>query len=381
MYALTNVEMFTGDAVFYDRAILVERDTISSIVPQDQVPEQVEVIDLKRRSIAPGFIDIQVNGGADKLFNENPTVETIAAITKAHRRYGTTNCLPTYISGPKAGMVKAMEAVQACVEQGLFGVLGIHLEGPFLNPKKVGAHDRNFICPMQEDDMALVSPVSGGKTLLTLAPERVTHEWIRQMSQKGVIVSAGHTMASVQTMQKSIDSGVTGVTHLFNAMSPLNSREPGVVGAALCDDRVWCSVIVDGHHVDYTTLQVAWKAKGPRKMILITDAVSPVGGISDSFKIGENVIQVKEGKCLTEQGVLAGSMLDMAPAVRNCIQHLGIPKNEALRMASTYPAEFLGVSDRYGYLKKNYKANMVVFNNLLQVEAVIVDGKWEEVVE
>lgn len=357
--------------------MLIEGETIKALLPDRDVPRDVEVVDLGGRSVAPGFIDIQVNGGGDVLFNDEPSPATIARLLESHRRFGTVGLLPTLVTCERSRMLAALDAVDRCIADRVPGVLGIHLEGPFINPARAGAHDKRRIRDLTEDDVRLLKAPRRGATLLTLAPEKVAPEEIATLVRAGVLVSAGHSAATFAEMRRAIGRGLSGATHLFNAMSGLASREPGVVGAALQEDGVWCGVIADGHHVHDAALEVAWRAKKRGRMLLVTDAMPPVGGNRRAFRLGEHEVRVADGRCSLPDGTLAGSTLDAASAVRNCVKRVGIPKDEALRMASTYPATFLGVDDRLGYARPGFEASLAIFDEDVRVSGVVIRGQLE----
>ena len=377
MQALTNCDIYAGDEVFHDKAVIVEGEKIADLVSIQQLPVDASVLDLGGASVAPGFIDLQVNGGGDRLFNDDPTQETIEIIQAAHRRFGTTDLLPTFITGLDEQMVRAIRAVEDCLENDLPGILGIHLEGPFLNPEKAGVHDENLMREMATADLSLLPSFDRGKVLLTVAPEMVEQGLIAECVSRGVKVSAGHTNATHEQMRRAFQEGLDCGTHLFNAMRNIESREPGVVGSLLRDANASCGVIVDGFHVHPTSVGVAWQANGEGQTYLITDAMPPVGGSETSFRIGAYDAEVVDGRCQTADGVLAGSALDMASAVRNAIQKVGIPKDEALRMASLYPAAYLDVDDRLGRIAPGYEANLVLVNNEIHVQGVMIGGVME----
>lgn len=377
MYAFVNCDIFTGDDFIFDKALLIEGTKIYGFLPEDELYESVEKINLNGSTVSPGFIDVQVNGGGDILFNDDPSIEGIKAIFEGHKKFGTTDFLPTFITGSKAGMSKAAEAVNDCLNNQAYGVRGIHFEGPFLNELRAGVHDKKYIREVNDSDIQIISSINGGVTMLTLAPEKVSNEFITNMHKQGILVSLGHTNATYEEAKKGFVSGASCTTHLFNAMTALSSRAPGVVGASIDDDKTWTGIIVDGFHVDYAAVRIVSKAKAPKKLFLVTDAMPPVGGTGKGFKIGEYDISIENNKCITMGDVLAGSALDMASAVRNCIQHVGINKGESLRMASTYPAEFLGLNDRLGHIQQGYDANLAIFNNQIQVSAVVIQGKYE----
>jgi N-acetylglucosamine-6-phosphate deacetylase len=334
--------------------------------------------DLAGHLLAPGFIDCQVNGGGGRLFNDAPTVDTIRRIAEAHRRFGTTGLLPTLISDDSDVMRAAIDAVATAIEQRVPGVLGIHLEGPYLSPQRKGIHNAGKFHTPDVADIELVGSLRAGRTLLTLAPEQVTVATLRDLVARGVVVAAGHTAADYDQTRRALDAGLRGFTHLFNAMSPLQSREPGVVGAALEDTASWCGIIVDGHHVHPAALRVALAAKPNGKVFLVTDAMPPVGSAQNSFQLNGETITCSDGICTNAQGVLAGSALDMASAVRNAVAMLHIPLVEALRMASTYPAAFLGLERSHGHIAAGYVADLVLLDDDVNVRATWIGGTLQQ---
>lgn len=372
--ALLNARALLDDGFADDRAVLVEAGRIAGIVPaNDPRVADADRVDLDGGFLLPGFIDCQVNGGGGVLFNDAPTVDTIAAIGAAHRRYGTTGFLPTLISDDFDVMRAAIAAVDAAIDQGVPGVIGIHLEGPFLAPERQGAHDPGkFVIP-DEAAIELAASLRHGRTLLTLAPDRVSPEAIRALVARGVIVSAGHTAATYEQTRAALDAGITGFTHLYNAMTPLTGRAPGVVGAALEDANSWCGIIVDNFHAHPASFRVALAAKPRGKLFLVTDAMPPVGAASPEFSLYGQAITVENGRCVNAAGSLAGSALDMTSAVRNTVQSLGLPLDEAARMAATYPAQFLGLTDR-GRIATGQRADFVVLDPDLALKRVIIGG-------
>jgi N-acetylglucosamine-6-phosphate deacetylase len=362
--ALTHARVFTASGWRDDLAVLLEGQRIADLLPlSDPRARDATQHDLHGAMLLPGFIDVQVNGGGGVLFNEAPTVQALRQIGAAHRRYGTTGFLPTLISDDVAVMRAALAAVEQALAEGVPGVLGIHLEGPYLAPTRKGVHDPKYFHVPDSDELALLCAPHRGIRLLTLAPERMSLADIRALADAGLIVCAGHTAADYATTRAALDAGVRGFTHLFNAMTPFGSREPGVVGAALEDADSWCGIIVDGHHVHPASLRVAIAAKPRGKMLLVTDAMPPVGADRSDFVLNGETITAKDGICQTAQGVLAGSALDMAAAVRNAVQLLGLPLDEAVRMASTYPAEFLGLGASHGRIAAGYQADLAVLDD------------------
>ncbi|HEX7338382.1 MAG TPA: N-acetylglucosamine-6-phosphate deacetylase [Rhodanobacteraceae bacterium] len=376
--AIVNARVLTGHGLQHGFAVLVDAGRITGLaLPSDPRVRAAERCDLEGHYLLPGFIDCQVNGGGGVLLNETPTVEGIRTIAAAHRKFGTTAMLPTLISDTPEVMRAGIQAVDDAIAVGVPGILGIHLEGPFIAPARKGVHDAEFFRVPDAKDVALASSLKRGVTLLTLAPERVPLATIEAFLAHGVIVSAGHTASDYATVRKALGVGVRGFTHLFNAMTPFNSREPGVVGAALEDAHSWCGIIVDGHHVAPASLRVAIAAKPRGKMFLVTDAMPPVGADNPSFVLnGETIIAV-DGVCQTDKGVFAGSALDMATAVRNCVELLGLSLDEAARMASTWPADFLGLSATHGRIAAGYRADFAVLDDNLNMVETWIGGQRE----
>ena len=379
MLALTNCDIYSGDEVHHDKAIVIRGGRIADLVALDRIPAEVEVHDLEGSIVSPGFIDLQVNGGGDSLFNDDPTPATVRRIAAAHRQYGTTDMLVTLITDRDEKVEQAVKAVEECLEEEVPGVLGIHLEGPFLNPEKAGVHDGRLMRRLTSDDLNLLPSFERGKVLLTLAPEVVDPGLIAEIVGRGIKVSAGHSNALHEEMVQAFEEGLDCGTHLFNAMRNIESREPGVVGSLLDRPGVSAGIIADGFHVHPSSLRVAWSANGPGRTFLVTDAMPPVGGDRPDFEVGGHQASVVEGRCQTPEGVLAGSALDMATAVRNTVQNLGLAKDEALRMATIYPARYLGVEDQLGLLEPGHRANLAIMDAEVHVREVMIGGTSEAV--
>jgi N-acetylglucosamine-6-phosphate deacetylase len=341
-----------GEAGFETGKTLLVRDGRVEALVSAHVVGVDRVIDLEGQLLVPGFVDVQVNGGGGVLFNEDPSVDSIAAIGQAHRAYGTTGYLPTLISDDLHVVERALAAVREAIVKRVPGVLGIHIEGPFLSHDRRGVHDPAKLRSLDAEAVRLLSTPHGGVTLVTLAPEETTPEFIRALDAAGVIVSAGHTNATFDQLQPALAQGLRGFTHLFNAMSGLGSREPGAVGAALASESSWCGLIVDGHHVHAETLKIALRAKRRDRFMLVTDAMPSVGADTRSFQIQGRPISVvgtvNGDKIVDDEGRLAGAHLDMASAVRNAVRMLGLDLVDAVRMASASPAAFLKLGSQIG---------------------------------
>ena len=355
--ALVNGRVLTDSGIRKDRAVLLDGERIVGVVPADDPRcNRASRHDLNGRLLLPGFLDTQVNGGGGVLFNAEPTVEAIRAIGEAHRRFGTTGFLPTLISDDLEVVARAVDAVRAAMESGVPGVLGIHIEGPYLNVERKGVHSSEKLRGLDESATGLLTSLHKGKTLVTLAPEMTTPAIIAKLASAGVVVSAGHTNATYGEIRIALEHGLTGFTHLFNAMSQLTGRAPGVVGAALDDPGSWCGIIVDGRHVDPTVLRIALRCKRHDRFMLVTDAMPSVGAAEKTFSLQGRTISVADGVLVDEEGTLAGSDTDMAATVRNAIELLGVELTEAVRMASQYPAEFLGLGSELGKIAPGYRA-------------------------
>jgi N-acetylglucosamine-6-phosphate deacetylase len=356
------------------RCVVIEDGRIAAVLPAGDCPPGVPKRVLEG-DLLPGFIDLQVNGGGGVLFNDHPTVEGIAAIGAAHRRFGTTGFLPTLISDDFGVIARAIHAVDAAMEKGVPGVLGIHIEGPFLNPAKKGVHDASKFKRLDADGIKLLASLRRGRTLVTLAPELAPPGAIRALVERGVIVAAGHTAGSWQDMQAALAEGLSGFTHVFNAMTQLGSREPGVVGAALESRESWCGIIADGHHVHPASLRIALAAIGPERLALVTDAMPTVGWDRKSFQLGGVRIMAQGGRLTAPDGTLAGSSLDMAAAVRNAQSLMGVDQATAVRMASTVPAAVLGLSGERGAILPGLSADVVLVDGEGQVVESWIGGQ------
>jgi N-acetylglucosamine-6-phosphate deacetylase len=359
-HAVAASHVFDGTAVHRNTAVVIEGTDIVALEARNNLPPGLPVRTLLPSAwLAPGFIDTQVNGGGDVLFNDEPTTGGIGAIAAAHRKFGTTALLPTLISDTPEITAKAVEAVAAAHAM-MPSVLGIHLEGPFLSPERPGVHNRHALRRPDADDLKMIAQAGRGVTFVTLAPEQVPAGFINELAAAGVRVSLGHSVATYAQTRAAIAEGLIGFTHLFNAMRPLASREPGPIAAALESPSIWFGMIVDGVHVDPAMLRLA--LRGLAQPVLVTDAMPPVGGTKHGFSLYGDEIAARDGRCLRADGTLAGSMLDMATAVRNCVDLLEVPLTDALRFASSNPANFLGLGNRLGRLAPGYRADLVAFD-------------------
>jgi N-acetylglucosamine-6-phosphate deacetylase len=369
-FAVTADHIFDGRTKHENAAVVIEGSQIVSLVRRSELTTDLSIQSLPVGFwLAPGFIDLQVNGGGDVLFNNSPTPDAITTMVAAHRKFGTTALLPTLITDTFERMTAARAAAESLVGKDP-SVLGIHLEGPYLSPEKAGAHDPNLIRTPSPSDLEMLCANRIGTVLVTLAPERVPREFIRCLVKSGVRVSLGHSMATYEETCAATAEGLSGFTHLFNAMRPLTSREPGPVARALEAADIWFGIIVDGFHVDPVMLRIALRGFG--RPMLVTDAMPPVGGSRPSFHLYGREIRLVDGRCLRADGTLAGAALDMATAVRNCVRLLEVPLEDALRFASRNPAEFIGLGDMLGKLCPGHRADMVA----IDPETITVRATW-----
>lgn len=374
--ALVNGEILSGPGFVRGLGVVVDGATIAAVLPEAEALARADDrFDLAGGKLVPGFIDTQVNGGGGVLFNDDLSVDAIAAIGAAHRRFGTTGFLPTLISDDLDAIDRAMRAVEQAITAGVPGVLGIHVEGPFINAARAGIHDKAKFRRLDERARTMLGSLSVGRTLVTLAPELTEPEMIRQLSAAGVLVAGGHTDATFEEIGAALAAGLCGFTHLFNAMSPLTSRAPGVVGAALADPASHCGLIVDGRHVHPAVLRIALSCKPLDRLVLVTDAMPSVGLTDKTFVLQGQTITVEDGVCVAADGTLAGSDLDMASAVRNTVDMLGLGLDDAVRMASLHPAAFLRLDDRLGAIAPGFQASLVLLDDDLQVQETWIDGR------
>ncbi len=378
--AIGNGTIFDGAQPLEAHAVLLNGAKIEAVIPATDLPHDLtEFHDLDGGTLVPGFIDLQVNGGGGVLFNDEPTVAGIRAIGAAHRQFGTTGFLPTLISDSPAVMTQALEAAAAAIEEGVPGVLGIHLEGPFLNPERHGAHKAHHLRPLTDDDMRQLTPERTGRLLLTVAPEKLEEGQLQELRKRGVLVSAGHSTATYADTKRALAQGLNGFTHLYNAMTGLQSREPGMVGAALEDDHSWFGIIADGHHVHPAALRAAVHAKQAGGALLVTDAMPCVGSLSKTFSLGEETLRAERGKILNKAGKLAGSDLDMLSAVNNAAKFADIDWFEAVRMASLYPARALNLDREVGTVKAGFRANLCALDTRRELTATWIEGDYQAV--
>lgn len=373
--AFVNARVLLPDGLHDDLCVITAGGTIAAVLPA--APNDSELVDLGGDMLLPGFIDVQVNGGGGRLFNDDPSAETVAAIAAAHRRFGTTGLLPTLISDDMAIVEQGLAAVDEAIVQGVPGVLGIHIEGPFLSAARRGIHLAAKLRPFDDEFIALVSSGRRGKVIVTIAPECVSPDEIARLVKAGVIVCAGHSDANYETIRSAMDSGVTGFTHLFNGMSQLSNRAPGMVGAALEDQSVYAGIIVDGHHIHPASFRVALNAKGPDRLMLVTDAMATAGVNHHEFSLQGRTIRRKGDRLISDDGVLAGSTLTMNAAVANAVEQGRMSLSTAVAMASSSPAHFLGIAAETGAIAAGLRADLVRMRDDFSIVDTWIGGQLQ----
>ncbi|MFH0288097.1 N-acetylglucosamine-6-phosphate deacetylase [Vibrio owensii] len=377
MYALSNCKIYTGSDVLTDHAVIIDNDQIQSVVPVTQLPEGIEVKDLDGANLSPGFIDLQLNGCGGVMLNDEITPETMQIMHEANLKSGCTSFLPTLITSSDEDMRAAISAAREYHNKYQNQSLGLHLEGPYLNVAKKGIHSVDFIRPSDDGMIDLICANADIIAKVTLAPEQNAPEHISRLKAAGIVVSIGHTNATYAEARQGFEAGISFATHLFNAMTPMVGREPGVVGAIYDTPEVYAGIIADGFHVDYANIRIAHKIKG-EKLVLVTDATAPAGANIDHFIFVGKKVYYRDGKCVDENGTLGGSALTMIEAVQNTVEHAGIALDEALRMATLYPATAIGVEEQLGRVRKGMVANLTIFDRDFNVKATVVNGQYEQ---
>ncbi len=372
--------IFDGERFHDDCAVVIEGASIRALTRFEDRPGGGEQVDLGGGVLSPGFIDWQINGGGGVLFNASPTVEGVARIAAAHRRAGVTAFLPTVVTDAPGVLTQALAAAREARER-VPGALGIHVEGPFIDMKRKGVHPPEFIRPMKEEDLESLIAAHAGVMVVTLAPASVPLDFIRRLANAGIIVSLGHSDASAEEAQAVFGAGASAATHLYNAMSQLSSRAPGVVGAALTDSRIICGLIADGEHAHALAYRVALAAKGPRGVALVSDAMSPAAGGPDVFELQGRRMTRVGNKLVAEDGTLAGAAITMRDAIDYLVKQLEVPLADALMMATLTPARLLRVDDRIGRLKPGHRADLVHMTDNLEVAEVWTGSRRLDEVE
>ncbi|MGF1741564.1 N-acetylglucosamine-6-phosphate deacetylase [Vibrio profundum] len=377
MYALTNCKIYTGREILRDHAVIINGNMIENICLLKDLPSNVQRVDLNGANLSPGFIDLQLNGCGGVMLNNDISVETLQTMHLANLRSGCTSFLPTLITSSDEDMKRAITVAREYQGRYLNQSLGLHLEGPYLNSAKKGIHSVDFIRQSAADMIDFICANKDVVAKVTLAPECNDVQFIEQLKRAGIVVAIGHTNATYAEAKQSFNDGITFATHLFNAMTSISARDPGVVGAVYDTADVYAGIIADGFHVDYANIRIAHKMKG-EKLVLVSDATAPAGAEIDSFLFVGKTVYYRDGKCIDESGTLGGSALTMIEAVKNTVDHAGIALDEVLRMATLYPATAIGMQDELGRVQKGMVANLAVFDNDFNVQATVVNGIYEQ---
>ncbi len=375
--AIFGARIFDGKTWYDEAALLICDGTITDIVPEADIPAHATPISAEADILVPGFIDLQVNGGGGVMFNDAPSIEGIRTICTAHARFGTTALLPTLITDTRETTMAAIVAGRNAISQRLPGFLGLHLEGPHLSVARKGAHDPALIRPMEEADLQQLLDCRSvfPAMMVTVAPENVLEGQVARMAEAGLIVSLGHTETSFETAERYANAGARTVTHLFNAMSPLGHREPGMVGAALDNGCLHAGIIADGIHVHPTAMRVALRSKtGPGHIFVVTDAMSPIGTDLTSFTLNGREILRRNKRLTLRDGTLAGADIDMISSFRFLHHTVGLSLEEAIQMVSGHPAEAAQVADKKGALKPGFDADFVLLGDDLTIRSTWIDG-------
>lgn len=373
--AISAPSIFDGARFLRDHCVTIREGEVQQLLPLENLPAHLQQVSLPTGILAPGFIDLQVNGGGDLMFNNEPSEATLAVMLDAHRATGTTTMMPTFISDTTARRKAAVAAVRDARSGGNRGILGIHLEGPYFEVARRGAHRAEMIRRVRDEDIAWLCSLQDLRVIVTLAPEHISPEQIRSLTDSGIHLCAGHTNASYTQISAAVAAGMEGITHLYNAMGPLASREPGTVGAALVEDALWAGVIADGHHVHPANIRLAHRAKPEGRLVLVTDAMATVGGTQDTFSLYDERVSARDGRLVNAEGVLAGSAIGMIDAVRYAAGPVGLPLDECLRMASLYPAAILELDNRLGRIASGYRADLVHFDDQFRVHNTWLVGE------
>lgn len=374
MYALINGEIYTGEGIVKNKAIIIDGNRVEALV--DEIPKDIQVIDLQGKIIAPAFIDLQLNGCGGVLFNDEISLDTLRIMNETNIKTGTTSYLPTLITTTDENIEKALKLVEETDNLEEMGVLGLHIEGPYISIPKKGIHNPDYIRVMSDEIIHKIAKFGSRVTkIMTIAPENAKVEHLKELKDSGINLSIGHTNATYEEALEKVEY-FKMATHLFNAMSSFTSREPGVIGAIFENKSLYTGIIVDGVHSHYGSVKIA-KDILKEKLFLVTDAVAPVGTNMESFMFEGNKVLYKDGKCISPNGTLGGSALTMIEGVQNLVKHVRVSLEEALLMASTYPAKAVKVDNKYGYIKEGYIADLVVLDKELNISNMIVKGEYK----
>ena len=373
-HAITGAKIFSDHKLLDNKALLIDGENIIGIVAKNDIPNNIKIQQLNGGILSPGFIDLQVNGGGGKLFNNSPDKESLDEIIKAHQHFGTTSIMPTVISDSLNVLQRCTSTISNEINNNK-SLLGVHIEGPFFNVKYRGVHQKQYINTINNDYLNLFESLQGFPVMLTLAPECISIKQLKHLKLLGFKILAGHTDASYDQLEEAIKYGLDGFTHLFNAMGQISAREPGVVGSALNFNNTAASIIVDLHHVHPSLIEMSYKQKPKGKLFFVSDSMATINHGEPSFELYDEVVSESNGRLINSEGKLAGSSITQIDAIKNAYSSCNIPLCDAIAMATIYPAEYLGVSDYLGSLKANYRADLAHFDIDFNVKNVWVAGK------
>ena len=372
--AITGAKIFSDHKLLDNKALLIDGENIIGIVAKNDIPDNIKIQKLNGGILSPGFIDLQVNGGGGKLFNNSPDKESLDEIIKAHQHFGTTSIMPTVISDSLNVLQRCTSTIANEINNNK-SLLGVHIEGPFFNVKYRGVHQKQYINTINNDYLNLFENLKGHPVMLTLAPECISIKQLKHLKSLGFKILAGHTDASYDQLEEAIKYGLDGFTHLFNAMGQISAREPGVVGSALNFNNTAASIIVDLHHVHPSLIEMSYKQKPKGKLFFVSDSMATINHGEPSFELYDEVVSESNGRLINSEGKLAGSSITQIDAIKNAYTSCNIPLSDAIAMATSYPAKYLGVSDYLGSLKANYRADLAHFDIDFNVKNVWVAGK------
>ena len=372
--AITGAKIFSDHKLLDNKALLIDGENIIGIVAKNDIPDNIKIQQLNGGILSPGFIDLQVNGGGGKLFNNSPDKDSLDEIIKAHQHFGTTSIMPTVISDSLNVLQRCTSTISNEINNNK-SLLGVHIEGPFFNVKYRGVHQKQYINTINNDYLNLFESLQGFPVMLTLAPECISIKQLKHLKSLGFKILAGHTDASYDQLEEAIKYGLDGFTHLFNAMGQISAREPGVVGSALNFNNTAASIIVDLHHVHPSLIEMSYKQKPKGKLFFVSDSMATINHGEPSFELYDEVVSESNGRLINSEGKLAGSSITQIDAIKNAYTSCNIALNDAIAMATSYPAEYLGVSDYLGSLKANYRADLAHFDIDFNVKNVWVAGK------
>lgn len=376
MLAYVGGRIYTGHDILDNHAVVVADGLIERVCPLAELPAGIETRSLNGAILAPGFIDLQLNGCGGVQFNDSLeaiSVNTLKIMQAANEKSGCTSFLPTLITSSDAFMKHGIAVMREYLNTHHHQALGLHLEGPYLSVEKKGTHNPAFIRKPDAEMIDFICANADVVSKVTLAPEQVDGKFIRQLSDAGIIVSAGHSNSSYEQAREGFAAGISFATHLYNAMPPISGRQPGLMGAIFDTEEVYTGIIADGLHVAWPSIRNAKKLKG-NKLVLVTDATAPAGADIDQFIFAGKTIYYRDGLCVDENGTLSGSALTMIEAVQNSVEHVGIPLDEALRMAALYPARAIGVDKMLGSIEAGKVANLTAFTHDFKITKTLVNG-------